>query len=105
MNAPQHLAAFKGVLPVLPDLVSLAARITLEAPRRISASSDATTPTAVVADLTVSGNLKRFGVGYVLGCYNVMDAKYVYPVSQSYLSSVMQQPGRTFVGNITAAWP
>ncbi len=105
VNAPQHLAAFKGVVPVLPDLISLALRVTLEAPRRISASSDATTPTSVIGDLTASGNLKKFGVGYVLGVYNVMDTKYVYPVSASSLSSVFQQNGRTFLGDITFAYP
>jgi outer membrane receptor for ferrienterochelin and colicins len=105
VNAPQHLAAFKGVVPVLPDLVSLALRLTLEAPRRISTDSNLTTPAAVVGDLTVSGNLKRFGVGYMLGMYNVMDSKYVYPVSPANASQVLQQPGRTFVGDITVAWP
>ena len=64
-----------------------------------------TTPTAVIGDLTVSGNLKRFGVGYVLGVYNVTDTNYVYPVSPSSLSSVFPQPGRTFLGDITVAWP
>ena len=27
INAPQHLAALKGVVPVLPDLISLALRV------------------------------------------------------------------------------
>jgi outer membrane receptor protein involved in Fe transport len=105
VNAPQHLAAFKGVVPVLPDIVSLAARITLEAPRRINADSNQTTPTEVVADLTVSGNVKRFGVGYVLGVYNVMNTQYFYPVTERFASVVMQQPGRTFLGDITVTWP
>ncbi len=105
VNSPQHLAAFKGVVPVLPDLISLALRVTLEAPRRISASSDATTPTALVGDLVASGNLKKFGIGYRLGVYNVADTKYVYPVSSSYLNSVFQQSGRSFLGDITVAYP
>ncbi len=105
VNAPRHLAAFKGVVPVLPDLLSLAARVTLEAPRRINTSSDAATPTAVIGDLTASGNLKRFGIGYVFGVYNVLDSRYVYPVTPKYLSTVLQQPGRTFLGHITVAYP
>ncbi len=48
---------------------------------------------------------KRFGVGYVLGMYNVLDAHYVYPVTPKYLSTVLQQPGRTFLGNITVNYP
>jgi outer membrane receptor for ferrienterochelin and colicins len=105
VNAPQHLAALKGVVPVFPDILSLAMRITLEAPRRISADSDQTTPTEVVADLTASGNIKRFGVSYLLAMYNVMDTRYVYPVTSGFASTVMQQPGRTFVGDITVTWP
>jgi outer membrane receptor protein involved in Fe transport len=105
VNAPQHLAAFKGVVPVLNDVLSLAARVTLEAPRRISTASDATTPTAVVGDVTASGNLKRFGIGYVFGVYNVLDSKYAYPVTPQYPNTVFQQPGRTFLGNITATYP
>jgi hypothetical protein len=114
VNAPEHLAAFKGVVPLLPDLVSIAARVTLEAPRRITGSTDPTqqspnttvnTPTAVVADLTASGNIKRFGIGYVFGVYNVTDSHYVYPVTSTYLSSVMRQPGRTFLGDITVTYP
>ena len=116
VNAPEHLAALKGVVPVLPDLISLAARITLEAPRRITfpppgspsdvvSNSNATTPTAVIGDLTLSGNVKRFGVGYVLGVYNVGDAHYAYPVSPANASAVFQQPGRTFLGDITVTWP
>ena len=105
VNAPQHLAAFKGVVPVLPDLVSLALRVTLEAPRRISAASDATTPTALVGDLVASGNLKKYGVGYRLGVYNVVDTKYSYPVTSNYLSAVYPQNGRTFLGDITVAYP
>ena len=105
VNAPQHLAALKGVVPVLPDIVSLAGRVTLEAPRRIGTDSDQTTPMEVVADLTASGNVKRFGVSYVLGVYNLMDTRYVYPVTPGFASTVMQQPGRTFLGDITVTWP
>jgi outer membrane receptor for ferrienterochelin and colicins len=105
VNAPHHLAALKGVVPVIPDLISLATRVTLEAPRRINTDSDATTPTEVVADLVASGNLKRFGVSYVLGVYNVINTRYFYPVSPSSASSVLQQPGRTFLGDLTVAWP
>ncbi len=116
MNAPQHLAAFKGVVPVLPDILSLAVRVTLEAPRRINfpppgsdpmtvANSNATTPTTAIGDLTLSGNAKKFGVGYVLGVYNVADVRYAYPVSPLNASAVFPQPGRTFLGDITVTWP
>jgi outer membrane receptor protein involved in Fe transport len=102
-NAPEHLASFKGVVPVLPDLVSLATRITLEAPRLDEYGQ--TTATHVIADLAVSGTLKRFGVSYAFGVYNVLDQRYDYPVSISYLSSTMQQNGRTFLGDLKVAYP
>jgi outer membrane receptor protein involved in Fe transport len=117
VDAPQHLAAFKGVVPILPDLVSVAARVTLEAPRRIAApppsmttpeaiaNTNATTPTAVVADLTLSGHLKRFGLGYVLGVYNVTDTRYAYPVTAKSPNTVYPQPGRTFLGDLYVALP
>jgi outer membrane receptor protein involved in Fe transport len=116
VNAPQHLAAVKGVLPIVPDVLSIGARVTLEAPRRISSpsstatmdqmtNSNQTTPTAVVADLTLSGHLKRFGVGYVLGVYNIGDARYAYPVQNKFPNTVFPQPGRTFLGDITVEYP
>jgi len=105
INAPQHLASVRGVVPLLPDLVSLAARVTLESPRRIAIDSEETTPTAVVGDLTLSGNVKRFGVTYVLGVYNVTDARYSYPVADTYLSRTMPQNGRTFLADIKVAYP
>jgi hypothetical protein len=30
-------------------------------------------------DLTASDNLQRFGISYVLGAYNVMNSRYLYP--------------------------
>ncbi|APR80285.1 TonB-dependent receptor [Minicystis rosea] len=105
VNAPQHLASMRGVVPLLPDIASLATRITLEAPRRISADSTETTPTAVVADVTLSGNIKRFGVQYVLGVYNVADSRYSYPVADTYLSRTMPQNGRTFLADIKVTYP
>jgi outer membrane receptor protein involved in Fe transport len=105
VNAPQHLASLRGVVPMLPDLLSLAVRVTLEAPRRISVDREEETPTAVLADLTLSGNVKRFGVQYVLGVYNVGDARYAYPVADTYLSRTMPQNGRTFLADIKVTYP
>jgi outer membrane receptor for ferrienterochelin and colicin len=105
INAPEHLASLKGVLPILPDLASLALRVTLEAPRRIDGTHTDTTPASAVADLTLSGNLKRFGVAYVLGLYNVMDTRYAYPVAETYLSRTIPQNGRTFLADVKVTYP
>jgi outer membrane receptor protein involved in Fe transport len=105
INAPEHLAAFKGVVPVLPDIASIALRVTVEAPRRIDLDSDALTPPAVIGDLVVSGAVKRFGIGYAFGVYNALDSRYQYPVSSIYLTRTIQQNGRTFLGDITVTYP
>ena len=105
INSPEHLASLKGVVPLLPDIVSLAARVTLEAPRRIGLQDETTTDAQVVGDLTLSGQVKRFGVQYVLGVYNITDAKFSYPVSETYLSRTLPQNGRTFMADVKVTYP
>ncbi|MFO0590875.1 MAG: PEGA domain-containing protein [Polyangiaceae bacterium] len=113
-NAPEHLAGMRGVVPVVPDLASLGLRLTFEGPRRISYSDDPTTSRneaneltkpALVADLTISGNLKKFGVGYVVGVYNIGDVRYNYPITETYYSRLSPQNGRTFLANINVTYP
>lgn len=105
VNAPQHLASVKGVVPMLADVAALAVRVTLESPRRISLEDDTTTPAAFIGDITLSGNIKRFGVAYTLGIYNVTDARYAYPVADGYLSRTMPQNGRTFLADVKVTYP
>jgi outer membrane receptor protein involved in Fe transport len=105
VNAPEHLASVKGVVPIVPDLLSLAGRVTLEAPRRISIDSADTTTASFIGDITLSGNVKKFGVAYVLGVYNVADTRYSYPVADTYLSRTMPQNGRTFLADIKVTYP
>jgi outer membrane receptor for ferrienterochelin and colicins len=105
INAPLHLGGARGVIPIVKDIVSLGARVTLEAPRRISITSDEVTGTAWVADITLSGSVKRFGLSYVLGIYNVTDARYAYPVTETYLSKTVPQNGRTLLADLTFTYP
>jgi outer membrane receptor for ferrienterochelin and colicins len=104
-NAPEHLASVRGVIPIVPELASLGARISLEAPRRIDLDSSETTRGAIVADVTLSGNVKRYGVGYVLGVYNLADQRYDYLTSHSYLGRLSRQNGRTVLLNINVTYP
>ena len=92
-------------VPVVPELASLGVRVAVETARRISLTDTETTHPAVVADLTLSGHIRRFGVGYVLGVYNVIDRRYDYPTSASYLSKLSRQNGRTFLVNINVQYP
>ncbi len=105
VNAPEHQAGAKAVMPIIPELVSLGARASLEAPRRISVASDAVTSTAVVADVTLSGYVSRFGLRYVVGVYNLFDWNYALPVADTYATTTMPQNGRTFLGDIEIEYP
>ncbi|WP_437281183.1 TonB-dependent receptor [Sorangium sp. So ce375] len=105
INAPEHLASFRSVVPVVERLASAALRINLEAPRRIASTSGDETAGAIVADLTVSGEIQRFHARYVVGIYNAMDTRYDYPTAESYLSATSRQNGRTFLAEITVSYP
>jgi len=105
INSPEHLASFRGVVPIVPEIASIGARLNLEAPRRIDLGSDATTRPALTADVTVSGNIRRFGVGYVLGVYNITDQRYDYLTGQTYLGKLSRQNGRTLLLNLNVQYP
>jgi hypothetical protein len=103
---PEHLASWKGVVPVIPELVSMGARLTLEAPRRVDTSDDGLrTQAGVIGDVTVSGHIKPFGVRYVIGVYNVADFRPALPVLDSFKSRAMPQFGRTFLLDLIGTYP
>jgi outer membrane receptor protein involved in Fe transport len=105
VNAPEHLASIRGVIPLVSDLASLGVRTTYEGPRRISLESTDLTRPALVADLTLSGNVKKFGVAYVIGMYNVFDARFAYPVAETSMSRTLLQNGRTFLADLKITYP
>jgi hypothetical protein len=90
---------------LIQDTLLLGVRLTLEAPRRISAESDAQTRGAAIMDLTLSGALRQPGLSYTLGVYNVADARYDVPVSSSFASRTIPQNGRTLLFDVTARLP
>jgi outer membrane receptor for ferrienterochelin and colicins len=95
LNAPEHHASLKGIAPIVPSVAILAVRVTLEAPRRISLESDETSPTAVITDVVVSGEVSRYGLSYAAGLYNAFDWQHALPVTEGWPASTMPQPGRT----------
>ena len=105
VNAPEHLACLKGLAPLIPDQLLLGVRLTLEAPRRISAGSDAETRGAAVADVTLSGTVREPGLSWTLGVYNLADQKYDVPVSTTFASRTLPQNGRTLLFNVEARLP
>jgi outer membrane receptor protein involved in Fe transport len=102
-NVPAHLGGVRFVVPVLPTIASVGMRATVEAPRLLSDGTS--TPMGVVADLTLSGELKSYGLRYVVGVYNVADRRYSVPVTGTFLSRTMPQNGRTFLVDLTGTFP
>lgn len=102
-NIPEHLGSFRFVLPILPTVASLATRATVEAPRLLD--DNTSTPMGIVADVTVSGELKTYGLRYVVGIYNVADRRYAAPVTETFASRTMPQNGRTFLVDLVGTFP
>jgi outer membrane receptor protein involved in Fe transport len=105
VNAPVHLAGFRGVVPLIRELASLALRLSLEAPRRIDLQSSATTTAALVADAAVSGTIRDYGLHYTVGVYNIANFRYEVPVASTFAGPTMPQNGRTFLLDLTATYP
>lgn len=102
-NVPQHLGGLRFVVPVLPTVASLGTRATIEAPRLLNDGSS--TPMGLVADVTVSGELKGYGLRYTVGIYNVADRRYSVGVTENFLSRTMPQNGRTFLVDLMGTFP
>ncbi|UQA57657.1 TonB-dependent receptor domain-containing protein [Polyangium aurulentum] len=102
-TVPEHLASFKGVVPIVPDLVSAGLRMTLEAPRLLTTGES--TPANLVADVTVSGEIRQYGLRYVVGVYNVGDRRYETAVTDTFRTRTMPQNGRTFLIDIVGTYP
>jgi outer membrane receptor protein involved in Fe transport len=110
INAPEHFASFRGVVPLIPGTLNGALRMTVEAPRRISLAdetamlpeSERDTPPAVIADLVLSGGVPRYGVRYAAGLYNLFDWRYDNPVATGFSSRVMPQNGRSLMVQLSA---
>lgn len=103
-NVPEHLASVRGVAPIVPGLLQIATRLTLEAPRAMvppmagsAFDPNATTPWAVIADVVASGQTDRFGLRYTLGLYNLFDWRYTNPVAPDWSHREVVQPGRTLL--------
>jgi len=97
VNAPEHLAAFKAIVPIAPDIALLGLRATLEAPRRIDLATSDNTGTSLILDATISGTLRGLGTHYTAGVYNLADQRVQVPVSSTFLSRTIPQNGRTLL--------
>jgi outer membrane receptor for ferrienterochelin and colicin len=102
-TVPEHLASFKGVVPIVPELASVGLRMTLEAPRLLTTGES--TQANVVGDVTVSGEIRQYGLRYVVGVYNVADRRYETAVTDTFRTRTMPQNGRTFLIDIVGTYP
>jgi len=105
VNAPEHLGSLRVVFPIVTDALSLGARFAAESERRVDIGTEETTSPVFLGDVTVSGYLRRFGVRYTLGMYNVGDFRWSAPVTLSFLSRTMVQNGRTFLADLLFTYP
>jgi outer membrane receptor protein involved in Fe transport len=98
-NAPVAYGAVKSIIPLIPDRLRLATRLTLEAPRRIDLTDSDTTPWAVIGDLVFSGQASELPIDYAIGLYNAFDWQYSLPVAP-FASRTMPQQGRSVLAHI-----
>jgi outer membrane receptor for ferrienterochelin and colicin len=107
-NSPEHLASFKGALPLLGRALTLATRVTFESGRfdrneRASAEPQTRTQAFTLWDVVLTGREDRHGLSWAAGVYNAFDWRYSLPVSAEFRQRTILQDGRTFLlsGEIT----
>jgi hypothetical protein len=101
-NAPEHMASFKGAVPILMRNLVAATRLSVEGPRWDHNETTDTEPQSktrgfVVWDLVLSGREDRWGVEYAVGAYNLFDWRYRNPMSAEMRQHTLLQSGRTFL--------
>jgi outer membrane receptor protein involved in Fe transport len=102
VNAPTQFAAFKLIVPLVPDVITGALRAAFEDRRRADLESDARSDRAVVADAVLSGPIKHLGVRYAVGVYNLLNWRFAEPAAP-FATPLMPQQGRTFMFSLTVA--
>ncbi len=95
-NAPSLYGSTRGIFPILDRLLRGAVRLSVEAPRRLSLTTDDESDWAVVADLVISGGVEEIGLTYALGLYNAFDWQYALPVTP-YAAPTLPQRGRSLL--------
>jgi outer membrane receptor for ferrienterochelin and colicin len=106
-NAPEHLGAVRGSVPIVSRAVQGTTRVSVEGPRydrhdRADDPPQQRTDPAVVWDVVLTGEAARPGVKYAIGVYNALDWRYAVPLSREYLARTIPQAGRTFLVSASA---
>jgi outer membrane receptor protein involved in Fe transport len=101
-NSPEHLLGLRGIAPLVPDVLTLAARLRIESSRlgrqRLDDGStrlvDSDVP--VLADLILSGEIREVNLSWAAGVRNLFDWRFGYPADDDVALTFVPQPGRTF---------
>ncbi|MBI5531385.1 MAG: TonB-dependent receptor [Deltaproteobacteria bacterium] len=102
-NSPEHLAALKGSVPIIPQVLIASTRVSIEGPRydkhdQEGDPAQGRTDPACVWDVVFSGEAARGTVRYAIGAYNVFDWRYTVPISrETSRQTTILQYGRTFL--------
>jgi len=108
-NSIEHLASFRGAVPILGRTLMAMTRVSFEGPRpdRNELRTDApqlTTDPAVIWDFVLSGEVERMAVRYALGIYNALDWKYSVIPSGEFRQRQLVQNGRTVLASLTLSF-
>lgn len=108
-NSIEHLASFKGAVPIIGRSVMAMTRVSIEGPRpdrneRTTDPSQQTTDPAMVWDLVLSGEVERMNARYAIGVYNLGDYKYTIIPSGEFRQQQVVQNGRTFLATATVSF-
>jgi outer membrane receptor for ferrienterochelin and colicin len=114
-NSPEHLASFKGAVPIIGRSLMAMSRISIEGIRydgqvnKIGengqpAPEQGTTDAGVVWDFVFSGEAEKLGVRYNLGLYNIADWKYDAVPSAEFRQRTIVQNGRTVLASVAATF-
>jgi outer membrane receptor protein involved in Fe transport len=101
-NSPAHAFALKGAVPVTRGGPVLAQRLRVEAPR-LDREGNAT-DTALLWDVTLTGDLPTWHLEYGVGVRNLLDWRVAHPVGGDLAPLTVPQPGRTLFATATLAY-
>jgi outer membrane receptor protein involved in Fe transport len=108
-NSIEHLASFKGAVPIIGRTVVAMTRVSFEGPRpgrdeRATDPPQLTTDPAVIWDLVLSGEIDRMNTRYAIGAYNLGDWKYSVIPSGEFRQRQIVQNGRTVLASVTVSF-
>lgn len=108
-NSLEHLASFRGAMPILGRTLVGMTRLSIEGPRpdlneKATDAPQGETDPGVIWDLVLSGEVERMGLRYNLGIYNAMDWRYGVAPSGEFRQRQVIQNGRTALASITLAF-